>query len=103
MRALSDRSSVLERLFSLAGKTVLVTGAAGGIGRELAAGMAEAGAIVALYDLDLDRLEEPLRRIQAVDGQVVPFAAALDDPRASADTIFSVFGTRPVATAPRAR
>jgi gluconate 5-dehydrogenase len=77
-----DRPSVLERLFSLAGKTVLVTGGAGGIGRELAAGMAEAGAIVAVHDQDLDRLAEPVRRINAVGGEAVPFAAALDDPAA---------------------
>ena len=41
---------------ALAGKTVLITGAAGGIGTALAHGFARAGARVALGDLDHDRL-----------------------------------------------
>ena len=88
-----DRTGLLERLFSLAGKAVLVTGAAGGIGRELAAGMAEAGASVALHDLDVGRLAEPLLRVRATGGQGVPFAAALDDPRACARLIEEVYAT----------
>lgn len=40
------------RLFSLAGKVAIVTGAAGGIGRWLAAGLAAAGARVLLTDRD---------------------------------------------------
>jgi NAD(P)-dependent dehydrogenase (short-subunit alcohol dehydrogenase family) len=48
---------VLQRLFSLQGKVALVTGAAGGIGRTLAKGLAEAGAAVALADLDEDAVK----------------------------------------------
>ncbi len=44
MTAVSD-------LFSLAGKTALVTGAASGLGQAIAAGMADAGAFVACVDL----------------------------------------------------
>ncbi len=43
---------VLQRLFDLHGKTALVTGAAGGIGRVLSSGLAEAGAAVVLADVD---------------------------------------------------
>jgi len=43
---------LLQRLFGLEGKATLVTGAAGGIGRALATGLAEAGAAIALADID---------------------------------------------------
>ena len=43
----------LEKLFSLEGKTAVVTGAAGGIGSEVSAALADAGALVALCDIDL--------------------------------------------------
>jgi NAD(P)-dependent dehydrogenase (short-subunit alcohol dehydrogenase family) len=45
--------SYLESMFSLEGKVVLFTGAAGGIGSEVASGMAKAGAHVALCDIVL--------------------------------------------------
>ncbi|MCL2214087.1 MAG: glucose 1-dehydrogenase [Treponema sp.] len=46
----------LEKLFSLENKTILLTGAAGGIGKVLAEGFAGTGAVMALGDLDLSRL-----------------------------------------------
>jgi NADP-dependent 3-hydroxy acid dehydrogenase YdfG len=50
--------SSLKNLFSLEGKVVMLTGAAGGIGAELARGMAGAGAAMADCDVQGNRLEE---------------------------------------------
>ena len=41
---------ILDTLFSLEGKTALVTGAGGAIGRVLAKALAESGAKVAIHD-----------------------------------------------------
>jgi NAD(P)-dependent dehydrogenase (short-subunit alcohol dehydrogenase family) len=46
-----------DRLFSLAGKVAVITGAAGGIGSWLSAGFAGADAAVLLTDLDLGRTQ----------------------------------------------
>ena len=48
--------SYLEKLFSLQGKTALVTGAAGGIGSALAEALCNAGATVALCDINMEAL-----------------------------------------------
>ena len=71
-------NSLFQRLFSLEGKTALVTGAAGGIGRVFAVALAEAGATVGLHDLALDLLDEPLRLVEEVGGQAVTLAADLN-------------------------
>ena len=46
----------LEKMFSLQGKTALVTGAAGGIGSALAEALYNAGATVALCDINMEAL-----------------------------------------------
>ena len=43
-----DTAAYLDSLFSLKGKTILITGAAGGIGAAISAGVARAGAEAAL-------------------------------------------------------
>jgi 2-deoxy-D-gluconate 3-dehydrogenase len=51
--------------FSLAGRCALVTGGGRGIGREIALGLADAGADVAVVGRDADRLGEVARGIEA--------------------------------------
>lgn len=72
-------TELLDQLFSLRGKTALVTGAGGNIGSVLAKALAEVGATVALHDLIAEKLVEPQRAIEAAGGQAIPFTADLAD------------------------
>jgi len=59
-----DIQKRLTRLFSLEGKVIMLTGAAGGIGSELARGLASVGADMALCDIaeeSLHRLRDEIR------------------------------------------
>ena len=56
--------------FDLSGKSVLITGAARGLGRALAIGAAQAGATVAAFDLDAGLLAE-LRSSPSITTYVV--------------------------------
>ena len=62
--------SVLDR-FRLDGDVALVTGAAGGIGGAFAEAMAEAGADVALLDVDEDGLESTAEDLRSATGSEV--------------------------------
>lgn len=59
-------SNLIERLFSVAGKTVLVTGGSSGIGYMLAGGFAEAGARVYITGRKADRLENARAALAAL-------------------------------------
>jgi NAD(P)-dependent dehydrogenase (short-subunit alcohol dehydrogenase family) len=66
-------------LFSLAGRTALVTGASRGLGRAIALAMAQAGARVILAARDQARLDEVAGEIAALGGQAVTIAFELSD------------------------
>ena len=61
----------------LAGRTVLVTGGTGGIGKATALGLATMGARVAITGRDRDRSEAAAREIRAAGGQVDVFVGDL--------------------------
>jgi NAD(P)-dependent dehydrogenase (short-subunit alcohol dehydrogenase family) len=68
---------LLQRLFSLEGKAVLITGASGGIGSAFATAFAEAGATVGVHGRDEPRIMATCREVEAVGGRAVPLVADL--------------------------
>jgi 2-deoxy-D-gluconate 3-dehydrogenase len=72
-------SALFQRLFSLAGKAALITGASGGIGRALAGAFAEAGAVVGVHGTDDARLRETARLVEQAGGRATILAARLND------------------------
>lgn len=74
----------------LAGKNVLLTGAAGGIGREIARLVAAAGARIVLVDVAGDRLET--LRSQLPGGPHPVFASGLETPAACAAAVAAADG-----------
>ena len=57
MKRVTGLHKNIQRLFSLRNKVALVTGASGGIGREFAIALAQAGARVALHGTKEENLE----------------------------------------------
>lgn len=75
--------------FSLAGRTVLVTGASSGIGAHLAQVAGRAGARVVLAARRVERLEQLAKDIEWAGGQALPVALDVID-RASVEAAFDV-------------
>lgn len=76
-----------DRLFSLAGKTALVTGASSGLGQHFARVLATAGAKVAVAARRLDRLQQLEAEIRASQGTAAAIALDVTD-RASVTRAF---------------
>lgn len=72
-------ATFLHQLFSLEGRVAVVTGASSGIGRELAHGLARAGAQVALCGRSEERLATARQRIADDGGEAEAFTADLGD------------------------
>ncbi|OGD24541.1 MAG: 3-oxoacyl-[acyl-carrier-protein] reductase [Candidatus Aminicenantes bacterium RBG_13_63_10] len=60
---------------TLNGQVAVVTGASQGIGRAIALELAAAGAVVQAVDIQMEKLEDVVRDIQAAGGQAAPHAA----------------------------
>ncbi len=75
----------LEKLFSLAGHTALVTGSSRGIGREIALTLVRAGATVILHgSRESAKLREAVELARRIGGRVECVTADLADDRAAA-------------------
>ena len=69
-----------KQLFNLEGKVALVTGAALGLGRSFAQTLAEAGADVAISDIDKEHLDETEGRLKATGRKVLKILADVSSP-----------------------
>nr|WP_254657282.1 SDR family NAD(P)-dependent oxidoreductase [Sphingobium fuliginis] len=69
----------MSGLFSLAGRTAMVTGASRGLGRAIALGLADAGASLILAARDGAKLEETAEEIRAAGGRAQTIAFDLAD------------------------
>jgi NAD(P)-dependent dehydrogenase (short-subunit alcohol dehydrogenase family) len=71
--------SALPELFDLKAQVALVTGAASGLGIAIAEAMAQAGADVALFDIDADGLAQTAARVTALGRRALPLVVDIGD------------------------
>ncbi len=85
-----------KKLFELNGKTAIVTGAVGILGKHFCKGLAEFGAQVAVVDLDLERCTEFAAELEHEYGaRTIGFACDVSDPASvtsMVDQVVSSFG-----------
>jgi NAD(P)-dependent dehydrogenase (short-subunit alcohol dehydrogenase family) len=76
-----------ENLFSLEGKTALVTGAGLGLGRSFALTLAEAGTDVVIADINEDHLNETKEILEKTGRRILKIVADVSNPTAVAQMI----------------
>ncbi|MFF2619863.1 SDR family NAD(P)-dependent oxidoreductase [Kitasatospora sp. NPDC058046] len=77
----------MNGLFRLDGRTALITGAGGGLGREIALGFAEAGADVACAGRTLTALEMTVRQVRSLGRRALAVRCDVSDENQVADAV----------------
>ncbi len=80
----------------LSGKTAIITGAAGGLGRAFALGFAQRGANVVVADMNVAGMDETVSLIEAAGGKAIAIATNVTDKgsvESMADAAVSHFGS----------
>jgi NAD(P)-dependent dehydrogenase (short-subunit alcohol dehydrogenase family) len=80
-------------LFSLENRVAVVTGGASGLGAAIAAGLAQAGAAIAVVDVDAERAAEVCASIAGSGGTASPFTADVTDSSAVDGAVADVVST----------
>lgn len=89
-------------IFDLTGKAALVTGAAAGLGREMATALVENGADVLCLDRDADALKATCTALSGVGPRVIAIAGDVTDPalvQSAVDRALTEFGRMDIAVA----
>ncbi|MGZ3217813.1 SDR family NAD(P)-dependent oxidoreductase [Paracoccus sp. T5] len=73
--------------FDFSGRTAIITGAASGIGREIALELGRSGALVVVSDLKKDGCQHVVDKITAAGGRAHAFAADVTDEAAMKDLV----------------
>ena len=73
-------------------KTVFITGAAGGIGRQTGLSFAKEGANVAVSDLDFDMAKRVANEIQSAGGNAEPFELDVTDQDKTIEVMNNAYG-----------
>src|SRR5258707_8406600 len=82
-------------IFDLAGRVAIVTGGSVGLGRQMAEGLAEAGANLVLCARKRERCLQAAEELQKLGVQVLPLGCDVKDPasiRAVVDSAIKQFG-----------
>jgi len=80
----------MSNYFDLNGKVAVVTGGAGGIGKALALGLADAGADVVVTSRGIDKLEEVAKQIQAKGRKSLAISADVTNAKSVEDMVENV-------------
>ncbi len=88
---MSSVGEYLEKMFSLSGKIIAITGAAGGIGAELSKGLASAGGTMALCDIREDEAKNLAATMPSAEGFGID-VQSVDSIRACVKAIIAKFG-----------
>lgn len=76
-----------DPLFDLQGRKVLITGAGGAIGSEIARALGERGAIVGIHDVSMERVEAIADEITSAGGRAYPLAQDIATAAGAADVV----------------
>lgn len=83
---------ILEKM-RLDGKAAFVTGGARGIGKSIAVALAEAGADVAIVDMDLPESQKTAEELKALGGKVIALSCDVTNPAQVQDMVDEVVRT----------